>query len=648
MDNENFQNEQPPQEPKRRSSSQGNFNVWDTVNRIRRTRRRASELRTVMRAAKVINTVTNLIPQVRAAKYIIIGVVIFILLIIFLIIGDHESNTYNELIRTNEPTPTPVLAQNQNISLIKSAPESVNNGENITYTLSLSYSGNGNVLVSDQIPPGTEFFTASGNVTKETDSTGKVTRITWSLNDNLTEQLDQTGPDSPSLPTQGIIDPLKYTQSPYFLATPQADNDIVYSSEEITKANKLGSLINQHQNYLLTKVKNNNPQYTDPFLSVIWTMAIEGSGANPYSWNCNDVSSDINAGCVGWYNSGDWQVGGIQVAQVTDHLADDFREVYGNTNPETVQRVGQKVIDNGNITNPSTFPAISVEELIAQAGKPGSSNVNRPTSDQEAKAQQLIAILLMDPAINAINIALEVAGDIASQDNWLATMQSWGVDYYRKNTQLFSNRMAALATKYTGSYASSSNQPTINKTFKLTVKPINSDFYIENQAWAQEVGGTKPPIDTGSGAGANAETCDGYYILDNPFYPDGTGANFGDPDCTLLIDRNPSDKDKLYSLLKELDPLYADEWMANIIPCESSFNPNTYYRNGAAGLTPDAAGAWGLYQMGRGLNGEYDHGDVDWRKQTTNAINYNKYLEGIGRKWEYWACADYKWGGNNN
>ncbi len=126
---------------------------------------------------------------------------------------------------------------------------------------------------------------------------------------------------------------------------------------------------------------------------------------------------------------------------------------------------------------------------------------------------------------------------------------------------------------------------------------------------------------------ANENNCNGKYratINKNPLRK-----NFGDPECNI-------NKDDLYNLLKIQDPDRADFWFHKVIPCESSYNPNEY--NGQA---VDEAGAWGLYQMGRGKNGEYDHGDVFWRTQTTNAVNYFRTVlnpKGISLG-GYWACA---------
>lgn len=122
--------------------------------------------------------------------------------------------------------------------------------------------------------------------------------------------------------------------------------------------------------------------------------------------------------------------------------------------------------------------------------------------------------------------------------------------------------------------------------------------------------------------------CGGKYNTSSPI-----GKNFGDPKCSFS-------KDKLHDLLKQVDSSNAEKWFSKIAPCESQYNPNAFN----AGAV-DAAGAWGLYQMGSakppgsappapGKNGPTDRGDVNWELQTANAAAYQKQAG-----WGYWACA---------
>lgn len=152
-------------------------------------------------------------------------------------------------------------------------------------------------------------------------------------------------------------------------------------------------------------------------------------------------------------------------------------------------------------------------------------------------------------------------------------------------------------------------------SFTFTLRPTSPDVLVSNTVYAD--------IASGSSVGSNpsADSCGGKYNLaSNPI-----GANFGDPDCQFT-------KDALFTLLQSLDPTNANKWYYEIVPCESGYNPNAY--NGSA---VDPGGAWGLFQMGQGRNGQFDHGDVGWSSQASNAVTYNKDL--INSSFAYWGCA---------
>lgn len=134
---------------------------------------------------------------------------------------------------------------------------------------------------------------------------------------------------------------------------------------------------------------------------------------------------------------------------------------------------------------------------------------------------------------------------------------------------------------------------------------------------------------TGSTA-ANNNDCGGKYRNDfnlNTVLNFGP-KNFGDPGCEF-------DKTKLATLITSLDPANKYRWYNVIAWCESRYDPNAEEVQGAV----DAAHAWGLFQMGRGKNGILDHGDVPWRQQTSNAINYNKTK--INGSFLYWQTRNY-------
>ena len=134
-----------------------------------------------------------------------------------------------------------------------------------------------------------------------------------------------------------------------------------------------------------------------------------------------------------------------------------------------------------------------------------------------------------------------------------------------------------------------------------------------------------PPPPDGPPPGLGGD-CGGKYNSTN-----APAGNFGDSRCDFSVTN-------LDALLTSLDPPNADTWHA-IIQLESTFNPNAV----AAAVNGTA---YGLVQMDSGLNGQYDNGQVPWRTQVSNAINYNNNLKTVASpsgsgtlEWCYWQAA---------
>lgn len=125
-------------------------------------------------------------------------------------------------------------------------------------------------------------------------------------------------------------------------------------------------------------------------------------------------------------------------------------------------------------------------------------------------------------------------------------------------------------------------------------------------------------------------TCGTKYI--NDIQKNTLKANYGDPTCDFT-------EPKLADTITQLDAANKYKWYNVIAWCESHYNPNAFAPPVGIQATLDASGAWGLFQMGTGKNGDYDHGDVYWKDQTTNAITYNKLV--IGGNFAYWATRNY-------
>lgn len=206
--------------------------------------------------------------------------------------------------------------------------------------------------------------------------------------------------------------------------------------------------------------------------------------------------------------------------------------------------------------------------------------------------------------------------------------------------------------------------PTIsnpNTNLSLTLKATKDNANIINIAQGTVVGAQ---ISGGGSLLPNTDTCGGIYelaLIKNRFLPQ----NFGDPACELT---GFDAKDKIYTELKRQDPVNADWWYKKVIPCESGYRPNTWRDPDSLPHTPNAGGAWGMFQVGSsaivqpeslyknyktrrnvttadlaqapglapdiwGHGGFFDRGDVDWKKQIEYAV---QLLQKRGRS--YWAC----------
>lgn len=164
----------------------------------------------------------------------------------------------------------------------------------------------------------------------------------------------------------------------------------------------------------------------------------------------------------------------------------------------------------------------------------------------------------------------------------------------------------------------------------------------------------------GGGIPPNTNTCGGKYSADiskNWLLK----SNFGDPQCDM------PDNNAFATYLKQQDPTNGAKWFV-VVQCESGYDPNTWRDPNESPHTPDASGAWGLFQIGSsaimnpltlyssgrtatvspsnvkqkpglpmptwGNGGQFDRGDTDWKSQVNDAINLLK-----ARGWGYWGCA---------
>lgn len=260
------------------------------------------------------------------------------------------------------------------------------------------------------------------------------------------------------------------------------------------------------------------------------------------------------------------------------------------------------------------IPTVSSSNLFISLNGPGGCIDNcKADNNQEITFEASLTY-------NGIGTAnVEVSGKLPDGvDLSRATLEKWSL-----SGRSFSQIIPNLTSK------------TINK-LPLTFKPDNStvDFWISHSISGRIVK-LELPSDITSGVittPPNSDDCAGKYTSQFKSNPNSNNKNFGDPTCTY------SDDD-LYAYLTILDPDQAPFWWL-LVDCESTYRPNIVNIS-----AEDKAGAWGLFQMGRGKNGLLDHGDVLWIKQISNAIDYKNSLENGPAKYRfrgeesYWHCA---------
>lgn len=546
---------------------------------------------------------------------ILVGIllIIFMILIVILMLGGGEA-VDEEL----EPGQIPV-------TISKTGPSDVANSEAIAYTIQASYAGVADdVVITDIIPDNADLVE---NETTQPYTYDPSTRtITWSLRE-MQQNTRPTGGVTPSASQAAVSTFPQELYESYGFPPPESPNPVTLSGE---------NLQNWQQNMEQYAEEVADKIGVDIGLIGMWPLLEQINYTTLYD-NCNDpgersglgVDTNPNTPCP-YIN---WQVGfGVRPMDIYPYLAEAMTEMHpGQTAQEVGQSVMAKYQEAGQpITYPSqAFPQTTIEDLLDQiqpgVGLDGLGGNQRMPDESALAARTYVALLMKDEAVSTY--ILGKIFDQLSGTQMASAMESWNSTYY--NRQKVINHIAAVHTSGVTEGIRFSPQ-----TVTLTLLPTEQDTYITNQATAHVIGAQ---IGSGSGGTPNDDNCGGYYDLTR----NALGQNFGDPQCTMLANDNPTHMSNLYTLLEELDPNNALYWFTTIIPCESNFIPNAYLGPAVGGAygSPDAAGAWGMFQMGRGLNGEYDHGDVVWELQVSNAINYNNMLREINLEWQYWECA---------
>lgn len=252
-----------------------------------------------------------------------------------------------------------------------------------------------------------------------------------------------------------------------------------------------------------------------------------------------------------------------------------------------------------------------------------------------SKAPSLLTLTKTGPATATVgqNLTYTINAQYkgSAQELTIVDKLPTGVNYVSSNPTGVYDATARTVTWNTKSLNVLLTNPA-NWSVTVVLRATSNNVKIVNQATATVTGGASGEYVSPSTSDCNNANYKSY-MNKTPLKK-----NFGDPMCDFS-------KDELFKQLQTEDPTNADIWFNKIVPCESGYNPNAYA--GPQTGTPDARGAWGLYQMGssnppgspppaEGKNGPNDRGDVPWRMQTSNATTYGKKIGSLGR---YWACA---------
>ena len=303
----------------------------------------------------------------------------------------------------------------------------------------------------------------------------------------------------------------------------------------------------------------------------------------------------------------------------------------GDTTYTQVSCGDQRITCTGNLAPNNSYPARTCHYCVSQVATTGVPPTPTPTLSQQYIIPTTSVQIQGSSPIPGLTLSLSAPTTISQSDNIQynvsvsfsgSTVPLASITVYEAIPQNAEYVSCTGNCAYDGATKRISwalSDPLNEKGFSFTLKPTITNGTITNQVFAVSSYGSSSTV----GQTANQSTCNGTYTLDNPL------GNFGDPSCQF-------NKDDLYTLLQQQDPAHANQWFYVIAPCESQYNANAWRDPNEKPHTPDPVGAWGLYQMGRGRNGIYDHGDVIWQEQTTNAIAYNHKL---GDTFGYWACA---------
>lgn len=174
------QQNQEQKERDRKSTGQRAHELYKRGRAIQKYAKLARKARYAIQAAQAASAV---IASVNPITWMVIGGVIAFIIIIFIIV----MITGQKFDGQNPGDPSQIPTTIQGLTLQKTGLAgcitdcTVNNGQDIVYTISGIYSGSNQITVRDPIPTNTVYLSASGTFTQERDASGKTTAVTWNF-----------------------------------------------------------------------------------------------------------------------------------------------------------------------------------------------------------------------------------------------------------------------------------------------------------------------------------------------------------------------------------------------------------------------------------------------------------------------------------
>lgn len=233
----------------------------------------------------------------------------------------------------------------------------------------------------------------------------------------------------------------------------------------------------------------------DPGIIGMWPYVETQGSWVPFD-NCNQElnggfggDSNPNTQCPLW---GDyWQVGpGNHLAYTHSFIPEAFDVMYGSQDNETVQQVGQSVIDSHTerfgspLTIVTSFPNRSLSSIIDDA------------VGGDLTSRTLMATLMKDDAIGVYLIARHFKDNIGINSGLASKMEGWSSSYYGRQ-KIVNHIKAIYDAGVSGGGGTSGGLGSGSQTFTLVLRPNEPDSWVINRVTANAVGGGSGSSESG-------------------------------------------------------------------------------------------------------------------------------------------------------